>query len=324
MPKLPEIDSTIKRIYDHYQQQGDSQTPRPYLGASILGHECERALWYIFRWAYSNKVTCYKVDDHSGRIYRLFKTGHREEARIIEDLRNIGLTVHDVDPNHGRQFRVEQFGGHFAGHMDGVILGLVESPKTWHVFEAKTYSVKRFKELTEKGVKESAPTYYAQCQIYMGLTGLTRTFFLAVEKDTEQFYMERLKFDKQAFEALLEKARRVIFADHAPEKISKDPSFYKCKMCDARPICHGSRDFPKMNCRTCMHVTPEQNGSWTCSLLDKTLSYDDQLKGCINHLTNPTMVNSAVAQADNNAIYYQSGVVNYRGGAWSAPFKGTE
>ena len=58
----------------------------------------------------------------------------------------------EVDPETGRQWRVEAHGGHFGGSLDGVALGLLEAPKTWHVLEFKTHSVKSFADLVAKGV----------------------------------------------------------------------------------------------------------------------------------------------------------------------------
>lgn len=56
----------------------------------------------------------------------------------------------EVDPETGRQFRVEAHGGHFGGSLDAVALGLLEAPKTCHVVEFKTHSAKSFAELVVK------------------------------------------------------------------------------------------------------------------------------------------------------------------------------
>ena len=55
-----------------------------------------------------------------------------------------------------------------------VALGLLEAPKTWHVVEFKTHSAKSFRELAAKGVAEAKPQHWAQMQVYMHLTGITR------------------------------------------------------------------------------------------------------------------------------------------------------
>jgi len=140
---------TLTAIHATYEaRQGDGF--RDHLGASIIGKSCARALWYDFRWVTPAR--------HSGRILRLFETGQMEEDRLVRDLRATGATVLDVDPDTGRQFRVKAQGGHFGGSLDGVALGLLEAPKTWHVLEFKTHSVKSFAELTAKGVAWCSPS----------------------------------------------------------------------------------------------------------------------------------------------------------------------
>ena len=126
----------------------------------------------------------------------------------MRNLRRIGATVLEVDPETGRQWRVEAHGGHFGGSLDGVALGLLEAPKTWHVLEFKTHSLKSFRELVAKGVAEAKPQHWAQMQIYMHLTGLTRAMYLAVCKDTDDLHVERVRADADAAERLLAKAAR--------------------------------------------------------------------------------------------------------------------
>ena len=70
----------------------------------------------------------------------------------MRNLRATGATVLEVDPETGRQWRVEAHGGHFGGSLDAVAIGLREAPKTWHVVEFKTHSAKSFRDLVAKGV----------------------------------------------------------------------------------------------------------------------------------------------------------------------------
>ena len=51
MATIPEPQtSTRKAIFEHYEKTADRQG-RPHLGASEIGHECDRYLWLSFRWA---------------------------------------------------------------------------------------------------------------------------------------------------------------------------------------------------------------------------------------------------------------------------------
>jgi len=70
---------TITQIYEDYEKQRKGESHRPHLGGSQIGNTCKRALWYQFRHAWSPTF--------SGRILRLFETGHREEDRLIKGAR---------------------------------------------------------------------------------------------------------------------------------------------------------------------------------------------------------------------------------------------
>ena len=164
-PLPPPPTPTLDAIYAAYvAKAGDGW--RDHLGASIIGKECERALWYDFRWVTRRAF--------SGRILRLFETGMREEDRLVRDLRRTGATVLDSDPETGRQWQVTALGGHFGGSMDAVAIGLLEAPNTWHVVEFKTHNRKSFAVLAREGVLSAKPQHAAQMQVYMHLAGITR------------------------------------------------------------------------------------------------------------------------------------------------------
>jgi hypothetical protein len=107
--------SKIVEMIDEFHRK-TSDTQRAHMGSSILGHQCERYLWYMFRWTFK--------ENFPGRIRRLFRRGHNEEQTIVSDLRKIGIDIRDVGNN---QARVE-FGGHVSGSIDGVIKSGVPRP----------------------------------------------------------------------------------------------------------------------------------------------------------------------------------------------------
>jgi len=238
---------------------------RPYLGASQIGHSCERYLWYSFRWCFSEEL--------SERQLRLFSRGHREEPVIIEMLNRVGITV------YGEQDGITFAHGHGAGHRDGECIGVVESPKVPHLLECKTMNDKNFKDVCKQGVKVSKPVYYAQCQIYMKGYKLTRTLFVAVNKNDDSVYIERIKYDKGYAEMLMDKAEKVILSELPPSKMF-EPTWYECKWCSAKKICHGS-DPVAVTCRTCRHVDILPQGKWTCQKNDDVaLSTEQQRLAC--------------------------------------------
>ena len=268
---------------------------RSHLGASLIGKECERALWYDFRWTTKAKFP--------GRVLRLFETGHLAEARLVQNLRRTGATVLEVDPETGRQFRVQAHGGHFGGSLDGIALNLLEAPKTWHVLEFKTHSAKSFADLAAKHVRQSKPQHFAQMQIYMSLTGLTRALYVAVNKDNDDLYIERVELDNVVSARLLEKAQRVIFAATPLPRISDDPSWYQCRLCDHADVCHG-KQAAEINCRTCLHATPI-DGGWHCARHNKSLTEINQRTACTHHLYLPPLVPGRQVDAGEGWVEYE-------------------
>lgn len=292
LPPLPT--PTLTAIYASYEaQQGDGF--RNHLGASLIGKSCNRALWFDFRWVTRSRF--------EGRMLRLFETGQREEDRLVRNLRATGATVLEVDPATGKQFTVSAHGGHFGGSLDGAAIGLLEAPKTWHVVEFKTHSFKSFSDLTAKGVQASKPRHYAQMQVYMHLTGMTRAMYVAVCKNTDALHIERIDADRSEGERLLEKAGRIIDAPRPPVRISDDPTWFECRMCDHRAVCHEGAT-PAVNCRTCLHSTPV-DGGWRCARFDHPIATRDQRTACPRHLFVPDLIPGEVIDAGDDFVAYR-------------------
>jgi hypothetical protein len=114
------------------------------------------------------------------------------------------------------------------------------------------------------------------------------------------------KYNEKEALKLIDKAERIIFTDHAPSKISDNPSWYECKFCDFSDVCHNNI-IPKVTCRTCLHSTPEENGTWSCAIGDwKKI-------GCEKHLFLPDLIGEAV-ESSSQWVKYRDGRVNYEGG----------
>jgi hypothetical protein len=284
---------TVDAIYRHYEATRKDEH-RPHLGASLIGDECARKLWYTFRWAWRPSF--------DGRMLRLFDYGWKAEDRFVAELRAVGVTVLDVDPDTGEQWRFTAFGGHFGASLDGAAVGLLERPDHWHVLEFKTANDKNFGRLRSKGVQEAQLRHYAQMQVGMELSGMDRAFYLAENKNTSELHSERVRRNPAEASRLLDKAERIIFAGQAPAGISEDPAWYQCKFCDMHTICHGATA-PEANCRTCLHSTPERNGTWTCAKWGKVLSVDEQRVGCDAHLYIPGLLGEPVDATEDSVQY---------------------
>lgn len=273
---------TAEAIYKTYE---DAHVPwiRMHIGGSDIGRKCDRELWLNF-----HHIVPGGAEKMTGRKLRLLNTGHREEARVIADLRAAGFQVWDRTDD-GKQISFSALEGHVVVNLDGVILGIPEAPKTPHMLEVKTSKVEQFEKLinekdpTKRGVKINKPEHYDQMQLGMGLADLERALYIVHCKDDERIWVERINFDPAHFKQLLLRAQRIIRAEEAPERLSKDPAFYYCKhFCRLVSFCHGNT-IPAKNCRTCVHSSPGADGKWTCA---NGLKMEP---GCNEHLYRPSM-----------------------------------
>ncbi|CAB4151979.1 hypothetical protein UFOVP601_45 [uncultured Caudovirales phage] len=294
--KMPTSQHTTQQaIVKWYEAK--PQDHRPHMGASLIGHQCERHIWNNFRWVLKPTFP--------GRVLRLFSTGQREEGRILDELRGIGATVWETDPDTGDQWRVSACNGHFGGSLDGVAQGLPEAPKSTAVLEFKTHSHKSFTDLIAKRVQVGKPQHYDQMTVYMGLMELDRAMYIAVDKDTDDMYCEWVHFDADRFGQLLARAQRLIDMTEPPPRISEDPANWQCKFCSFHAACHGDTA-AEDNCRTCVHSTPIVKAAWSCAVKGRALNTAQQKAGCSQHLMIPALVPYAIAvDGGDNWVGYQ-------------------
>ncbi len=301
MAAIPEpTRGTAHAIHGVYAARAAAEPQRGYLGWSQIGDECDRALWYSFRWAGRRAI--------DGRAARLFDTGHREEARVLQDLRDAGVQVWDRDPGTGAQFAVSSVSGHLRGHLDAVALGLPEAPKTPHLVDVKTIKTKKFEELLKKGMRALYPKYWAQAHGYMGRMKLTRAAFIFVCKDDDRIHVERFEYDPQELAKYEARAERIIAAAEPPLRISEDPAWFACKYCDFREVCHGT-DVAVVSCRTCAHSTPVDDGAWHCSRHNDLIPLESQRVGCSSHRFIPILlekIGRPVDATDAGDVVYET------------------
>lgn len=295
-------DSAVKKAtLEFWSKRRESDAERKYLGASAIGHECDKYLWLSFRGAFN--------ENFEPRMYRLFDRGAREEQTFTDELRGAGCEVWDVNPNTGFQFAVSALGGHFSGHLDGVGKGVPGAEKTPHVLEYKTHSDSSFSKLVKEGVEVSKYRHYAQMQVYMGLMKVTRALYCAVNKNTDETYFERIEFNPSVFKSIMARAERIITANDA-ERCATRPDDWRCKMCSARAVCWREtgtvltveKERP-IDCRTCCHATPntKRTGAiWTCS---KGLAVTTgKACGCKSHVALPSLVDAELQGATEDGL----------------------
>ena len=290
MSLIPKPQNTIANLIDQHHEQRQSEN-RSHLGASQLGHPCERYLWLNFRWV--------MPEQFKGRILRLFRRGQNEEATIISDLRAIGIDV------RGAQTRVN-FDAFVSGSADGVALsGVPESPKRPHVIEIKTHSLKSFNDLVKKGVEKSKPMHFIQLQIYMLGLNIDRGLYVSICKDNDEIYTERVRLDKDLAQKYVDRGKRIALDDRMPPPLSTDPSWFECKFCSYASFCH-KQELPKtFSCRTCAHSTPKENSTWRCEKHEADdIPLTFQRKGCETGVIHPDIVNWRYTANDDYTVWH--------------------
>jgi len=302
MVELPPEETTVSKIYDHYVSTAQDWR-RPHLGASQIGKPCERALWYQFRWCVAPGT------QKDGRMLRLFETGNIEEDRIVQNLRDIGISVIDKLPN-GKQIHMQDAKcPYFSGSMDGVGHGFIEAPKALHVLEFKTSSTKQFKRVLNLGVKEAKPEHYAQMQMYMHWSHQTdkpikRAYYFMVCKETDEIYGERVYYLADHAETLTRKAYKIIQANEPPARVSgAGPKHSACLFCDYKDLCLNKNACAEVNCRTCAHWSPGSTSAGECN---KVCMDVDPHEGCNRHIFIPALNPLEFVSADA-----QTGTITY-------------
>ena len=277
MVKMPELKSPVSIAIEANYSNRQKLADYPTLRCSKIGEGCDRSLWYDLHY-----VT--PLQRHEGRLERLFQTGHREERRMIEDLRAIGCVVHEYDFSTAKQWRVNFLDGKLTGSADGVVENVPGSEKTAHLLECKTHNDKSFQDWKRNGVEKSKPVHFAQMQAYMHGLRLDRALYLCHNKNTDQVDAERVKYNPDVANALIEKAKRIYAADKPPEKNES----FACKWCRHGSVCSGN-DWPRSNCRTCLHFTFGA-AAGKCAAHNIELTPEKELAGCEDHRWIPDLV----------------------------------
>lgn len=263
---LEKLGAMVLYDIDSHAQETMDGGHRNHLGASQIGEQCRRKLWYQFRWCGREKFT--------GRILRLFDRGHREEARNNEWLRAKGFTVWDFDYSQPQkpdgsypQYQISGCGGHFGGSTDGVI----KYPERYGelpfmLLEHKTNSTGAgFNGLRNEGMPKHKPQHWAQTCTYGYKMGLDYVLYMNTNKNDDDMFVMPYKLDHDVGKHMESKAESIIIAREAPNRLSDNPTNFQCKMCPHTKVCHEGA-LPEVNCRSCKHAVPADNKEWFCEV----------------------------------------------------------
>lgn len=269
---LEEIDEYCVRTYDGGH--------RSHLGASLIGRECKRYLWYVFRWCLHEKTT--------GRQQRLFNRGHREEARFIEWLEGIGFKVwfenRDEAPNEKGeypQYRISDVMGHFGGSLDGIAV----LPERYGIAEPVLLEFKTngtgagFNKLADDGMPIAKPEHFAQTSTYGKKYNFRYCVYLNINKNDDSLHIEVVKLNHNLGEQMIMKAEQIIMSQTAPARLSDNPTFHKCGYCHMKEVCHKGA-VVEVNCRSCAFARPVENAEWFCEVHNGNIPKDFIAKAC--------------------------------------------
>ena len=306
MVEIKVADPTLEAADRAMEKREANRAPRGYVGMSGIG-DCPR------KTAYRHSLV--GAEPFSAQTLKNFADGHRTEELIIQRLRLSGATVIDRDPETGRQIEVLDHDGHFAGHLDGEIFGLLQAPKTEHVLEIKCVSDKRFAQFQKLKEKEGekgtlvkwSDTYYAQHQLYMLYRGRKRGYMVVASAGGRQWDSCRTEFHRANAEYYVERARQIIQErDRLPDRISESSNFWQCRFCEFSGVCHDGAA-PKRNCRSCVWSKPVADGAWHCQRHDEILPFSKQIEGCDDQRFRPALVGGEVMEVDDlkNRVTYR-------------------
>lgn len=267
-----DIDAYCERIYNEPE-------PRWHLGASIIGHECSRYLWYTFRW--------FRHEIKGARNGRLLNRGHREEARMQEFLREVGFKLRSDEcfipgelgmADRPIQERIEDHDGHFGGSLDDMWehpdygTGLAE-------YKTSGTGARKFGDLLERGVRLAKPVHWAQMCVYGFKRGLRYAVYLCANKNDDDLHVEFAELDHALGDLMIKRAGDIIWSQTPPERCSSTPAYWQCKFCIMRGPCW-QQELPMRNCRSCVNAKPGMHGEWHCGLYNQLIPRDFVSKGC--------------------------------------------
>jgi len=241
IPLAPK-DPTLEAVKQAMQKKHELEPQRDYLGASLIGEQCARKIWYSIN---QDKLSI-KIKPFEFTTLAAFEDGHRTEQLIIDRLRMVeGIEIWDKDQN-GNQFGFSHLGGKLKGHRDGIIRGILQAPKTTHVLEIKCSAEKKFGELKtalaahgeKKALKVWNEQYFIQAQLYMHFMQLDRHYLVCALSGGRDMVSCRTEYEAEVAMKYIDRAEKIINSRAEPPRISDKPDFWICRFCNYAEHCH--------------------------------------------------------------------------------------
>ncbi len=201
--------------------------PRRYIGASSIGRDCSREIWYGYH--------CLPGEKFPAQLQTTFQVGKRLEGMLIDYVEMTGLAIERPSEENNQLFCQDSEVPSFQGHADALVTLLDGSRAILELKTAKNSSFNRFKN---HGLLAWCASYYAQLQSYMGMMGISRGVLLCMNKDTSELHAEWVVYDDVYYHMLRLKAMVISITDEPPERINKSPLYHICANCRYKSVCH--------------------------------------------------------------------------------------
>ena len=188
-----------------------------------------------------------------------------------------------VFPPH---WQIEHCEGHFGGRLDFVVELPEHLQKEFNVFEplageCKTSATGAPFNKVRDGIEHSHPVHAAQNDIYGLKLGFRYGLYITTNKNDDDMIIHVREIDIENAHKNLLKAEEIVYSNTVPEKISNDPTYFKCRTCLHKKVCHAGEE-PVKNCRSCVHSKPVENGEWFCTIFSGNIPKDFIPQGCDN------------------------------------------
>lgn len=201
------------------------QTTRGYIGASTLGHACDRYIYFQKEFNLETPL--------SRRTHSIFEIGKWLELHVID-------LIKQTSDWSLVESQTEVSTEYVKGHTDG-LLKHIPTDKLY-LLEIKSMKDSSFKKAEKYGIRESHPQYYDQCQIYLSLTkDIDKLILIAINKNDGKLYEEVIDLNEKHAYNLLKKAERISVLKQMPIGLYNEtkPRF-ECNFCNFKNICYGS------------------------------------------------------------------------------------
>lgn len=239
---MNDISNKINILIDNKLiQKNNQEEKRKYIGASEIGDSCNKKI--------QNNFIGIPREEFSGRLLKIFQTGHLFEYMAHTWLTDIGFEIITEFPNKER-IGFSLADGRLQGHVDGII---TSGPKTLElnypiVWECKTWKEQRFKSVEKNGALKTEPKYAYQIALYQAYLEpffpgvcINPALLTSINKNTSETIHELIPFDKKKAQEASDRAVHIIKATEDNlelPKISLDKNNWHCKMCEYNNYCH--------------------------------------------------------------------------------------